>query len=156
MVGWYGVGEVRWDIGMNVVDAKIQEMARQVYKGLESGVIQPADIKLRHYHCGDIYGRVMEVPEGGVVVGKVHLQGQINVCLKGKFAVLSDGKAIMVEKGEVLVGPQGDQRVFYAIEPSEWLVCVATKETDIGKIEEQVVVDTRDQYLAAQMLEDKT
>lgn len=137
-----------------VVDNKIQEMARQVWLGLESGALKPADIRLRHYHCGDIYGRAMEVPEGGIVVGKVHLQGQINVCLKGRFAVMSDGKAMEISAGEVLVGPQGDQRVFYALEDSEWLVCIATKETDVGKIEEQVVVDTRAQYLAR--LEDKS
>ena len=149
MVGRRTVGQVRRDRGVNdVVDTKIQEMARQVCKGLESGLLKPADINLRHYHCGDIYGRVMEVPEGGVVVGKVHLQGQINVCLKGQFAVLSGGNPRVVKAGEVLVCPKGDQRVFYAIEDSEWLVCVATEEQDIGKIEQQVVVDTREQYLA--------
>ena len=130
--------------------SKQDEMAVMMKDGVSKGLVVEVIPSIEHFSSGGVYCRVMHCPAGSTTVGKVHLQGQLNVCLAGRFAVYTNGVPMVVSAGEIIESPAGDQRVFHAIEDSSWGVFLATEETDPEKIEQLVVVETEAQYIERQ------
>lgn len=97
------------------------------------------DFPVRHHFAPGLYAREMTLPKGGVIVGKIHRHAHVNTISKGRVWVVTEFAK------EELVGPvtfvsiPGSKRVVVAQEETIWTTYHPTTETDLARIEEQVI-----------------
>lgn len=94
------------------------------------GALPQTEIPLRHYFAQGVYGREGVIPAGTLFTGRVHLQSQINVLLKGRVTVLSEEGVFNVEAPFTWAAKAGAQRAAYVHEDALWLTLLGTEETD--------------------------
>ncbi len=107
-----------------------------------------AEAPVTHYYAKGIYGREMLIPKGTIVVGKIHRYETLNVFVKGEMTVVTEQGKKRLKAPMVVVSAPGTKRGGYAHEDSVWLCIHGTEETDLGKIEEEVIAkDFNDKIL---------
>jgi len=92
-----------------------------------------------HFFAPGIYARMIFIPAGGVVVGKIHKHETMNIICKGKIAVATEDGKIVVEGPCVINSSPGIKKAGYAIEDTWWINIHATDETNLDKIEEEFI-----------------
>jgi len=105
---------------------------------MEGEKIEPV---IKHYFADGMYAREMFVPKGSVFVGKIHKTEHICACLMGHFTIVSELRTYDARPPMVVVSKPGTKRVGYAHEDSIWVNFHATNETNVKKIEEELVSD---------------
>jgi hypothetical protein len=100
---------------------------------------------LKHSFGSGCYVREISVPAGQIVVTKIHKIDHPCFIMKGVCSVLT-------ERGvEKLVAPMhfitkaGTKRIVYVHEDAVWVTVHVTDETDLEKIEEQVIAKSFDE-----------
>jgi quercetin dioxygenase-like cupin family protein len=88
-----------------------------------------------------LYARKITLPAGSLAVGKKHKTTHISVLAKGHIAVRGvNGKPDHhMRAGDTMVTPAGSQRAVYAFEESVFVCIHATDETDLEKLEAQLI-----------------
>lgn len=94
---------------------------------------------LNHYFCGGVYARQITMPANTFVIGKRHKTSHFNIILKGKAHVLIDGVVSIVEAPCILNSEENIRKILYIIEDMTWVTIHATQETDISKLENDLV-----------------
>ena len=99
------------------------------------------DIAPEHYFAPGLYGRKVTLPAGTLAVGKKHKTTHISVLAKGHIAVRGVGGLPdhHMWAGDTMVTPAGSQRAVYAFEESVFVCIHATDETDLEKLEAQLI-----------------
>lgn len=98
---------------------------------------------LEHHFSEGLYARKLTIPKGTLVVGKVHRHRTLNICARGKIAILTPTGPRIFKAGDVVVTEPGLQKVGYALEETDWINVHATEETDLALIEAHFVEDPR-------------
>ena len=111
------------------------------------------DLPINHYQIDGVYVRTMFIPAGVVVVGKIHKYPQINICSMGSVTIVMDEGPERINAGWHKVCPAGAKRSFFAHVDSIWTTVHRTDETDVEKIEEDLVTNSEEEYI--RMLENK-
>ena len=126
---------------------KREETIREVIADMEQLAknCDPVEIPLKHHFSKDLYAREITIPKGTFVVGKIHKHQNLNILSKGKLALLSIEGAKIVEAPFTVVSPPGVKRVAYALEECVWTTIHSTSETDLEKIEEEVIAKDYDE-----------
>lgn len=110
-----------------------------VMEGMESALDQ---FPLTHHFAPGVYAREMHLPAGHVIVGKIHKHAHLNIIQKGVVVVSTE------EGRKEMVGPcvftsyAGTKRAVYIREDAIWLTIHVTEETDLDKIENEVIADS--------------
>lgn len=94
---------------------------------------------LNHHFCGGVYARQITMPADTFVIGKRHKTSHFNIILKGKAHVLIDGVVSLVEAPCILNSEENIRKILYIIEDMTWVTIHATQETDISKLENDLV-----------------
>jgi len=105
---------------------------------------EQVEIPIRHYHAHGLYAREMFVPAGTIFVGKVHLTEHICTCSMGDFTIVDEFGKQRVTAPMTIVSQPGTKRVGYAHVDSIWTNYHHTFETEIEKIEAELVTETYD------------
>src|SRR3990167_1655707 len=101
---------------------------------------------LTHKFADGIYVREIFIPKGMCVVGKIHKHSHPNFLLKGEVLVVTeDGKERLMAPLSI-ISPAGIKRVVYALEDSVWITVHVTSETDLIKIEDEVIAKTFQEF----------
>lgn len=112
-----------------------------------TGELTQVDPTLEHYHTAKQYGRRIFVKKDTAIMTKVHKSEHITVALKGHCTVVDeDGVKTEVIAPAVFVTKPGTRRAVYAHDDVEWLTVHAVEEQDLGKIEEQLVCDSQEEF----------
>ena len=106
------------------------------------------DIKEKHYFSKGVYAREITIPKGATLTGKVHKFENLNIISKGKIVITTDEGTQILEAPCTLVSPPGTKRAGHALEETVWTTIHGTDETDLKKLEQHFVTDTRQQFLA--------
>lgn len=109
------------------------------------------DVPVQHHFAPGVYMRQMDAAAGTLVVSKMHRTEHMNILLKGSLTVATeDGIQLMIAPC-VLKSMPGTKRIGYFHEDSSWITIHPTSDTDLEKIEQQVIVpdDEIDQFLAS-------
>lgn len=95
---------------------------------------------IKHYFTDGVYARELTIPSGHIVVGKIHKHEHLNFLSKGKVTVLTEegGKEVLTAPC-TLISPKGVKRLLYTHEETVWTVIHVTSETDLDKIEKEVI-----------------
>ena len=101
--------------------------------------------ELNHFFGDGIYIREMKAPKGQLNVSKLHKTNH-------PFFILTGDVLIATENGPIRrIGPvwgmtkAGTKRVVYFNEDTTWITVHATEETDLEKIEDEVIAKTYDE-----------
>lgn len=90
--------------------------------------------------------RELFIPKDTILTGKIHKYKQINILIKGELVVSIGDQLTRIKAPFIVVAPAGTKRLAKAIEDSVWLTVHGTDETDIEKIEEQLVAQDEEEY----------
>lgn len=101
-----------------------------------------------HYHAKELYGREITIPAGTLLIGKIHKHSSLNVLIKGKMRLLTEDGVVELEAPLTVVSNAGTKRMAYAHTECVWLTVHGTQETELEKIEEDVVAPTFDDVVA--------
>lgn len=97
---------------------------------------------LKHEFGDGLYVRTIFMPKGMLIVSKIHKWTHPAFIMSGKVSVL-DETGIQVYSGPcAFMTKAGTKRVLYTHEDTVWTTVHVTKETDLDKIEEEVIAKT--------------
>lgn len=104
-----------------------------------------------HWFCEGVYVRQLRIPKGYTVTGKIHRHACINILLQGSIRIaLTDGSQTTMHAPHIFISEPGEKKAGFALEDTLWLNVHATEETDLQKIEEQLIVPSYEALEAEQ------
>lgn len=98
-----------------------------------------------HTFAPGVYAREMLIPKGTVIVGKIHKHAHVNIISKGKASVMTEFGPMQIEAPHTFVSQPGTKRVVVALEDVIWTTIHPTMETDLEKIEDEVIAKSYDE-----------
>lgn len=99
---------------------------------------------LKHSYAEGMYIREISVPKGYLVITKIHKFSHPCFILEGDCSVLSEEGIKRIKAPYYMITPAGTKRVVYVHENTVWVTCHNTKEVDLEKIEEEIIVKSFD------------
>ena len=100
---------------------------------------------LKHSFGEGLYVREMFVPAGNLIVTKIHKFSHPYFLMKGVCSVLTESGSVKIEAPFTGITPAGTKRVVYTHTDTWWITVHATRETDIDKIEDEVIAKSFDE-----------
>ncbi len=97
------------------------------------------DAPVTHHFAPGNYAREIFLPKDMVVLGKIHNHAHINVISKGEVHVVTEFGTERYKAPHTFVSEPGTKRCVIALEDTVWTTIHPTDETDLEKIEEQVI-----------------
>lgn len=104
------------------------------------------DCPLRHFFAPGSYAREMTIPEGVLIVGKIHKHAHINIISKGKVKVATEFGFDEFAAPHTFVSEPGTKRAVLALEDTIWTTIHVTDKTDLAEVEEEVIAPTFEDY----------
>ncbi len=121
-----------------------QKQIREQIAKLETALLKLPQVEtpITHRFSKGIYAREMFIPKGTLLIGKIHKFENLNIISQGDISVLTEEGVKRIKAPCTIVSPPGAKRVGYAHEDTTWTCIHATEETDLEKIEEEVIAKT--------------
>jgi hypothetical protein len=104
--------------------------------GLDLG---PESCPVQHFFAPGSYAREITMPEGTVVIGKIHRHAHINVVSKGRVRVLTYEGVQEYTAPCTFVSTPGTKRLVLMLEDTVWTTVHVTDKTDLAEIEREVI-----------------
>jgi hypothetical protein len=102
-----------------------------------------------HAFADGIYQRTIFIPKGTVLTGKLHRFAHPNFLMQGEVIVVTEhGGREHLKAPLALISPPGTKRAIYALEDTIWITVHRTEDTDVEKIEAQVIATDYAEYEA--------
>jgi hypothetical protein len=98
------------------------------------------DCPVDHFFADGLYGRLVLIPAGTTVTGKMHAGRHLNVLLAGTIKVTTEHGVIELSAPHVMVSEAGVKRVGHAYTDTLWLTVHASNKTDLGELEQELIV----------------
>lgn len=120
------------------------------------GALPEIECPLQHVFAPGVYARTIYIPQGGVLVGKIHKHKHLNILSQGAVFVMTEGGGT-----EHLIGPltmvsePGTKRAVHALTDVVWTTIHLVESTDLAEIEDQVIAKSYAEYEQF-VLEDKS
>lgn len=105
------------------------------------------EIDTAHRFSNGIYAREVFIPKGMLLTGKIHKTEHLNIISKGDVSVLTEFGAERLTAPSTFISQPWTKRVVYAHEDSVWTVLHRTEETDLAKIEADVISENYDELI---------
>lgn len=100
---------------------------------------------LKHTFADGLYIREMRAPKGMLNVSKLHKTTHPYFILKGDFSVLTEEGFVRIKAPYTGITKAGTKRIVYFHEDTVWITVHATNETDLEKIEDEVIAKNYDE-----------
>ncbi len=97
-----------------------------------------------------LYTRTLFIPKGVRLIGKIHKKPCVNIVAKGDISIMTESGAARVQAGYSVTSPAGMQKVGYAHEDTIFINVFRTDETDITKIEADLICESFEALECAQ------
>ncbi len=103
-------------------------------------LISEDEIVVNHFFAPGIYARALTRKAGAFIIGHKHKYEHLNLLLTGRLRVYMDGKVTeIVGPSLPFVSKAGIRKATYALEDSTLITFHPTNETDLDKLEEQLI-----------------
>lgn len=99
------------------------------------------EIQPVHYFAKGLYAREIYIPKGTLLIGKIHKSEHLNIISKGDISVVTEFGTKRIVAPFTMVSQPGTKRVGYANEDTVWTTIHATEETDMEKIERELIAE---------------
>jgi quercetin dioxygenase-like cupin family protein len=139
-----------------IISATDPAEARAKILALEASMrpLPQIDCPLKHHFAPGSYAREIFLPAGSLVVGKIHKHAHVNVISQGHCTVYTDTGTRELRAPVTFVSEPGTKRVVLAHADTVWTTVHVTNETDLTKIEDEVIATSYDEL--AQLEQVKT
>lgn len=97
------------------------------------------ECELKHTFAPGVYAREILLPKGSLVIGKIHKHAHLNIISKGSCEVVTEFGKDVLTAPITFVSEPGTKRAVLALEDTIWTTIHPTNETDIDKIEEEII-----------------
>jgi hypothetical protein len=101
------------------------------------------EIEPVHHFAHGLYAREITIKAGTLLTGKIHRTEHLNIVSKGRIIVWTEDGMREVSAPFTMVSHPGTKRVGYALEDTVWTTIHATAETDLMKLEAELIAPTR-------------
>lgn len=110
-------------------------------EALQKAMLEQPQVKVETNHAfmNGIYARQIIIPAGVVIVGAKHKTEHPYLISKGKCYIINNGKREYFEAPYNGITKPGSKRAIYAIEDTVFTTFHPTEETDIKKIESEII-----------------
>ena len=98
------------------------------------------DCPVSHVFSDGLYFRTIFMPAGTFVIGHRHRTRHLNVILQGRASVLINGEVHQVKAGQIFESDAGVKKVLFIHEDMRWGTVHVTEETDLKRLEEQLII----------------
>lgn len=116
---------------------KIFRLEREMVK------FEQLEILTTHYFAEGLYAREIFIPKGVLLTGKIHKTEHLNILSKGEITVWTEDGMKRLKSPYTLVSKPGTKRVGFAHEDTIWTTIHATKETNLEKLELELIEDNQ-------------
>ena len=107
------------------------------------GRVEIADIPLNHYRTNNgLYAREMLIPKGMLITGKIKKHEHISVLSAGFVTEVTEAGVQHIRAPYVMVSLPNTKRVVLAHEHTVWVTIHLVKETEIDKMEEELIANS--------------
>ena len=100
---------------------------------------------LKHTFVDGAYVREITMPKGMLLTSKIHKICHPYFILKGDVSVLTEEGVKRIKAPYSGITQPGTKRVLYMHEETVWTTVHVTKETDLEKIEQEIIAKTYDE-----------
>lgn len=101
---------------------------------------------LAHHFAPGLYAREILIPQGVLIVGKIHKHAHVNTISKGHVLVATEQGLIEFVAPYTFISQPGTKRVVLALSETIWTTYHPTDETDLEKIEDYVIAKTFEEF----------
>lgn len=124
-----------------------RQKARESILAIEERMFEEEQIEMppTHHFFEGGYGREILIPAGTLVAGKIHKHRSLNILAAGEMTLLTEEGVKKIKAPYTVVSPPGIKRVAYAHTDCTWVCVHGTQETDLEKIEEEVIAKNYDE-----------
>ena len=107
-----------------------------------NGNLEELDFSVNHFFAPNVYARQMTLPKGGLIIGKIHKHSHLNIISSGHCYVLTDNGALEIIAPHTFVSDVATKRVVLVLEETIWTTIHITNETDLEKIEKEIIAES--------------
>lgn len=100
---------------------------------------------LKHTFVDGAYVREITMPKGALLTSKIHKIRHPYFVLRGDVSVLTENGVIRIKAPYSGITLAGTKRVLYCHEETVWTTVHITNETDLDKIEKQIIAESYDE-----------
>ena len=97
------------------------------------------ELEPTHRFCNGVYARELFMPQGTLIIGKIHRHEHLNIISHGSVSVITEDGLEHFCAPHTFISKCGTKRVVYAHTDAIWTTIHPTQETDLEKIEEQII-----------------
>lgn len=126
-----------------VVRKWIRELTTQLLALPET---DPKQFAVKHTFLEGMYMREMFIPQGTLVVGKIHKLPCLNIVSTGRLSLLTEFGSRVVGAGYTAPSPAGIQKVGFALEDTVFVNVFRTDVTDEALIDNVIAFDTLEEF----------
>ena len=129
------------------VREQIFQLEEKMREEIDWGSIDEVDCEenVRHLFAKGVYAREMVILKGQCIIGKIHKTSHINIISAGDISVKTQFGVARYKAPYAFISPIGTKRVVFAHEDTVWTTIHPTEETDLEKIEEQIIAKSYDE-----------
>ena len=106
------------------------------------------ECEVKHIFAPGVYAREMTIPKGIVIIGKIHKHRHVNIISKGSAEVMTEFGKVHIQAPCTFVSEVGTKRAVLALEDVVWTTIHPTNETDLAKIEDEVIAKSYDEIVS--------
>ena len=116
-------------------------VSREQIDRLQSEMVKMPQVELQteHFFSPGMYCRRVFRPAGTLIVGKIHKKDHFFLCAKGEIIAWTENGMKRLQAGDIVESEPGTKRVTLATQDSIGVTIHKTDETDLDKIEEELV-----------------
>lgn len=104
--------------------------------------LDASDFEVIHHFAPGNYAREMLIPQGTVIVGKIHKHAHINVLSHGRALVFTEQRGVQELRAPyTFVSDPGAKRSVLALTDIVWTTVHPTDKTDLAEIEAEVIAN---------------
>jgi hypothetical protein len=137
------------DANIAVLYSEDRQQVRAKLFALEAKLLEfpQQELPLEHLFAHGVYARKMFIPKGTLLTGKIHKFSHINVVLIGDISVATEFGVQRIKAPAIFVAEPGTKRAGFAHEDTIFINIHGTFETDIEKLEDELVTNDYQTYL---------
>ena len=128
---------------------ELQVAIRDKLNALEAEMKLEPQLNLltEHFFSPGIYTRILHIPKGCLLTGKIHKEPILNIMIAGEISVLLGNEIQRIKAPYICVSPAGSKKIGYAHENTIWMGCHGTNDFDLVKIEKRFVAQNEQEWL---------
>lgn len=128
------------------VPESVDDLERRMLAARDNPILHfltEQEVVTRHFFAPGLYARSVTRPAGAFLIGHRHRTEHMNIVLHGRMVVYMDGVVKEVCGPSLpFVSKAGARKATYALEESTLITFHPTKETDLDKLEDELVEKT--------------